>query len=72
MQTCQRKGNQTDMSTASQRKNIMQKYEMPTNKKSAKYWKWCGSQQNIQIDLQTSANVHDDGDDDGDHNRNIK
>ena len=29
-------------------------------------------QKNIQIDLQTSANVHDDGDDDGDHNRNIK
>ena len=39
---------------------------------SAKYWKWYGSQQNIPIDLQTSANVHDDGDDDMDHNRNIK
>ena len=37
-----------------------------------KNWKWCGSQQNIHIDLQTSANVDDDGDDDGDHNRNIK
>ena len=45
---------------------------MPSNKQFAKYWKLCGSQQNIQIDLQTFANVDDDGDDDGDHNRNIK
>ena len=42
---------------------------MPTNKQSVKFWKWCGSEQNIQIELQTSVNVHDDGDDVGDHNK---
>ena len=40
---------------------------MPTNKQSAKYWKWCGSQQKYQIKLQNykqSIIVDDDGDED--------